>query len=358
MTTQILDDLEEIRRIDRGGMASLIAGLPEQFEKSSVMMNAVAWPAWTAAEFDHIAVLGMGGSAIGGDLVRAYLADELAVPMTVVRDYHLPRFISARTLAIASSYSGNTEETLSAVREAHARRCKIIALSSGGELGRLATEHGWPWVKLPGGFPPRAALGYSFSTLYSALAQTGLVPQPAQTLRGLAMFLTDRTTLFKPETPLRDNRAKRLAARVQGKIAAIYGAAGPMAIAALRWKGQICENAENLAMTGEAPEFNHNEVVGWGLPEGSSGSLMAIFLQSPDDHPRISRRFAIVQSLFERKKTTVEVITAEGENRLQRLFSVIQLADWVSFYLAILNGRDPTAIEAIDVLKRELGRTV
>jgi glucose/mannose-6-phosphate isomerase len=355
MSHDVLDNLEEIRRIDRSDMASLIAGLPGQLEKSADIFGMVRWPGWTAADFDHVAVLGMGGSAIGGDLVRVYLSDSLSIPMSVVRDYRLPRSVSARTLVIASSYSGYTEETLSAVGEAYARGCAIIALSSGGEVGRLAVEYGWPWVKFPGGFPPRTALGYGFSVLYLILAKIFDLPHPAQQLQDLAGFLAGRNAGLAPQTLRKDNYAKELAARIHGRIPVIYGASGLMGIAALRWKGQICENAENLAVAGEAPEFNHNEIVGWGLPDGSSNALIAIMLQSPDDHPRITRRFEIVRSLFKQKEIPAEIIAASGEDRLQHLFSVIQLADWVSYYLAILNGRDPTAVEAIDFLKRMIG---
>jgi len=356
MTGEILDNLDMIRRLEGAEMASLIAGMPEQLKESPAIFKAVQWPEWTAADIDHIVVLGMGGSAIGGDLVRVHLADALAVPMTVVRDYRIPRFVAARTLVFASSYSGNTEETLSAVGEAHARNSRIVALSSGGELGRLATEHGWPWVKLPGELPPRAALGYSFSALFLALARICLLPSPERQLQELASFLTRRTGALALETPVAHNRAKQLAAKLYGRIPAIYGAAGPMAIATLRWKGQVCENAENLAISGEAPEFNHNEIVGWGMPDRSEKALIAILIQSPDDHERITLRLQIVQSLLERKGIPVETVLAEGKDCLQRLFSVIQLADWVSFYLAVLNGLNPMAVKAIDFLKQELGR--
>jgi len=136
----------------------------------------------------------------------------------------------------------------------------------------------------------------------------------------------------------------------------IYGAAGMMAVAALRWKGQICENAENLALAGEAPEFNHNEVVGWGSPPEMIDYILAIFLQNADDHPQLTRRFDIVRRLFAEKGTPVEVVTASGDDPLQRLFSIIQFGDWVSLYLAFLNGVDPTTITAINHLKSELGR--
>jgi len=356
MTGAILDNLDAIRRSNGSEMASLIAAMPEQLTKAPAIFKAVQWPEWTAGEIDHIVVLGMGGSAIGGDLVRVHLADDLAVPTVVVRDYRIPRFVSARTLVFASSYSGNTEETLSAVGEAHSRGSRIVAVSSGGEVGRLATANGWPWMKFPGGLPPRAALGYSFSALLLALAGIFRLPSQEGQLRELAAFLTRRTVALSPDIPTKQNRAKQLAVNMHGRIPATYGAAGPMAIAALRWKGQICENAENLAMSGEAPEFNHNEIVGWGLPEGSENTLIAILIQSPDDHPRTTLRLQIVQSLLEQKGIPVETVLAEGENRLQRLFSVIQLADWASFYLAVLNDRNPMEVESIDFLKQELGR--
>lgn len=354
MPREILDNLERIRRIDHAGMERLIIGLSEQLEKSISIVNEIEWPTWTPAGFDGIVVLGMGGSAIGGDLVRSYLADTLPVPMAVIRHYDIPHFISDKTLVFASSYSGNTEETLSAVGQAQTRGCRIIALCTGGRLGQLAAKHGWPLVVLPGGFPPRAALGYSFTTLYLALARLGFIDDPAPAVRELSKFLSMGTEKLRPEVSFDRNRAKQLAANIHGHIPIIYGAVGATAVAALRWKGQFCENAENLAFAGEAPEFNHNEVVGWGLPQGSADKLIAVILESPTDHARITRRFEIVRSLLDKKGIPVETVMATGDNPLQHLFSHIQFGDWVSFYLAILNGVDPTPIAAIDYFKDKL----
>jgi len=354
MPREILDNLERIQRIDRSGMARLITGLPEQIAKSIAIVNEIEWPAWTTADFDSIAVLGMGGSAIGGDLVRSYLVDTLPVPMAVIRNYDVPRFVSDKTLIFASSYSGDTEETLSAVGQPQTRGCRTVVLCTGGQLERRAMEQGWPLVTLPGGFPPRAALGYSFTTLYLALAKFGFTGDPTLTLRKLSEFLSDGNEKFQPAVSFEKNEAKRLAAKIHGRIPVVYGAVGAMAVAALRWKGQICENAENLAFAGEAPEFNHNEIVGWGLPEGSADKLFAVVLQSPADHPRITRRFEIARSLLEKKSIPVETVTATGDDPLQHLFSLVQYGDWVSFYLAILNGVDPTPIAAIDYFKGKL----
>jgi glucose/mannose-6-phosphate isomerase len=356
MSSPILDDHARLRELDRSGMAALIARLPDQFTKAISLVQAVIWPAWPPDQVANIVVLGMGGSAIGGDLVRSFVAPDLALPFQVIRDYHLPGFVSSHTLVFASSYSGNTEETLTTVAEAASRGGRMIAVTSGGQLAGLAQEHNWPLIQLPAGFPPRAALGYSFASLLLALGRIGLIEDYASALRKLTDFLTERGQAFSPEIPLEYNSAKQLAAKIQGRLPAIYGAAGPLAVAALRWKGQMCENAENLALAGEAPEFNHNEVVGWGLPAGLQDHLIAIMLRSPDDHPRIARRFEIVAPLFSDKGTPVETVHAEGTDALQRLFSVIQFGDWVSLYLAVLNGVDPTAITAINHLKSKLGQ--
>lgn len=357
MPHEILDNLEQIRRIDRSGMVDLIVGLPEPIVKSIALAKDIEWPAWSSVDFDCIVVLGMGGSAIGGDLARSFLADTLTVPLAVIRDYRLPRFVGRKTLVLASSYSGNTEETLAAVLQARSRGCKVAAFCTGGRLARLAAENGWPLLTLPGGFPPRAALGYSFAALFLTLSKIGFIEDPSPALKDLSSFLTDRNSRFVAELPFNENDAKKLAAEIQGRIPVIYGAAGAMATAAVRWKGQLCENAENLAFAGEVPESNHNEVVGWGLPEGSADKLIAIMLQSPDDHPRIAQTFEIVHRLLQEKGIPVETVTATGNDPLQRLFSLIQHGDWVSFYLAILNGVDPTPIAAIDYLKSKSAET-
>jgi glucose/mannose-6-phosphate isomerase len=209
-------------------------------------------------------------------------------------------------------------------------------------------------VTLPGGFPPRAALGYSFTALYLALAKFGFTNEPVASLHQLSEFLKGRIQQLHPEIDFDNNEAKKLAAKIHGRIPVIYGAAGAMAVAALRWKGQFCENAENLAFAGETPEFNHNEVVGWGLPEGSTVKLIVVILQSPADHERISKRFEIVRSLADKKGIPVKTVMATGDNPLQHLFSLVQYGDWVSFYLAILNGVDPTPVAAIDYFKGKL----
>ena len=357
MSAEILDDLERIRQLDRSGMAPLIAGLPGQLAQTPRLVEAGSWPRWTRNDFDGIVVLGMGGSAIGGDLVRAYLGDTLPVPMSIVRDYRLPRWVNLRALVVASSYSGNTEETLRAVEEASRRSCRIIALCSGGELGRLAERYGWPIVALPGGFPPRTALGYSFAAVYLTLSRFGIVDNPVALLLRLSEFLNARNAALTPNVPLADNEAKRLASAIHGRIPVVYGAAGSMAVVALRWKGQVCENAKDLAFCGEAPECNHNEIVGWGLPSVSREKMITVFLRSVDDHPRVARRFDIVGQLLHDRGVLVETVWATGDKPLLRLFSLIQLGDWVSFYLAILNGVDPTPIAAIDYLKARLNET-
>jgi glucose/mannose-6-phosphate isomerase len=356
MPHPVLDNVTECRALDPSGMTELLTRLPGQFSESVALAAAVGRPKWPSSDLSQIIILGMGGSAIGGDLVRSHLTGTLPLPLQVVRDYRLPHYASPRTLVIASSYSGNTEETLAAVDVAHDRGCPIIALSSGGTLADKARAHDWPLVRLPGGFPPRAALGYSFSSLLLLLSTIGLVADPAPALHELAGFLMSRNNQLAPEIPFEQNPAKQLAAMIKGRIPVIYGAAGAMSVAALRWKGQFCENAKNLAWAGEAPEFNHNEVVGWGLPKNAMDILTAVFLRSADDHPRIARRFEIVRKLFTQQETPVEMIDAAGDNPLQRLFSIIQLGDWTSLYLAFLNGVDPTTITAIHYLKTELGK--
>jgi glucose/mannose-6-phosphate isomerase len=297
----------------------------------------------------------MGGSAIGGDVIRTVTAEHLKVPLFVCRDYRLPGFVDRQTLLFASSYSGNTEETLSAYAQAQAVGASIVCITSGGKLAELARIHHHPVFPLPGGLPPRAALGYSSIILLGAMISLGLVPEMQESVDETVDLLSRLVFTFGPAMPADKNAAKTLALSLHGNIVALYGSNTIMDPVAVRWRGQIEENAKGLAFHHLLPEMNHNELVGWEYPPDLLKRIAVVFLRDRFDHIQVQRRFDLTRQIIEEKAAVVHEVWSEGNSILARIFSVICLGDFVSFYLACLNGTDPTPVSVIESLKEKLG---
>ncbi|RME19678.1 MAG: bifunctional phosphoglucose/phosphomannose isomerase [Candidatus Zixiibacteriota bacterium] len=354
-TTQMLNDIEKIRAVDPGNMYNRIFDFPEQVAEA--LKLASGWNV-SAADFPdvkNIVVIGMGGSAIGGDLCRSLLSGQLMIPFHVCRHYQLPEFVDDESLVIASSYSGNTEETLSALDDALARKAMICALSTGGMLEDVAGLNEIPLLHLPTGLQPRAALGYSFVPIAALMEKLGLVKGITEQLSNAVTQLRDWRENYIEDTPVAQNLAKQLAQKMHGKLPIIYGGPTLTDVIAVRWKGQVCENAKNLAFANTYAEFNHNELVGWcEIVKPHTDHLMVVQLRDKGDHPQIARRMDIVKGIIE--KTGVEVIdvTSRGVTEIDRMMSLIQLGDFTSYYLAVLNEVDPTPVEAIETLKKAL----
>lgn len=351
-----LDALGSIGSRDPGNMYGAICSLPTQIRTAVTLAAAAAVDPGRFAGLQNIILCGMGGSAIGGDLARSLLIDTLPVPMIVCRDYRLPSFAGPASLVIASSYSGNTEETLTAFDQARARGCRLFAMTTGGQLQTIAEREQIPWTLLPGGLQPRAALGYSFVPLMLFLNRIGLSPFGPASFTALADFLEARAGGYGLSVPSDGNPAKQLALRLYGRIPVIYSGPSITDAVAVRFKGQINENGKMPAYAGQFPECNHNELVGWEVMGAFREYLRVIILRDSEDHQRVTARMEIVKELIEKQEVEVIDIRSEGADRLQRAFSLIHLGDFVSFYLAILNNVDPTPVEAIESLKNELTR--
>lgn len=352
----ILDDVEHIRSGDPGNMYNRVFDLPEHMAEA--LKIADAWKV-SAAEFadpKNIVLIGMGGSAIGGDIIRALLRDRLLVPFTVLRDYSLPEYVDDETLVIASSYSGNTEETLSALNDALGRKAMVAAISTGGLMKDVAELNDIPMAVLPEGLQPRAALGYSVVPILLFFEKIGLIKDTRKEVESAVAKLQLRREKYIEDSPLLSNPAKSMANNILGKTAIVYG--GPILTepVAHRWKGQICENGKNMAFANVFPECNHNELVGWNPKVlGDRAEKFVVFmLRDEGDHPKIRKRMNIVKSLIERCGTEVHDVHSMGERPLERMLSLIQLGDFVSYYLAVLNGVDPTPVDVIEQLKRSL----
>jgi len=350
---KLLESSAQYKRVDPDNFYELIADFPGQLRQAVEIARKFSW---TKKDFRpaNLVVAGMGGSAIGGDLVRSFLSNQLSVPFYVVRHYRLPAFVGAQTLLFASSYSGNTEETLAAFEDALKRKAEIICITTGGKLAARAGN--LPLITIPSGYPPRAALGFSFVPLFLSLGKIGLVKDYSEEILRLADFLEKQKRDWLKEVSLEANEAKKLAASFFGKIPLIYAGSDFMERVAVRWKGQICENAKQLSFFNFFPEFNHNELVGFGVLQHLESKLAAVFLQDKDDHPRVTLRMKIVEDVLKDKKVPVHRLSSQGETVLERMFYLILLGDFVSYYLAILNGVNPKPVEVIDYLKGQLER--
>ncbi|PJA29934.1 MAG: bifunctional phosphoglucose/phosphomannose isomerase [candidate division Zixibacteria bacterium CG_4_9_14_3_um_filter_46_8] len=347
-------DLDAIKKLDGNDMFSKLIQFPDQI-RSAISVGYEFIPSQIlSGRILNIVVAGMGGSAIGGDLARSYLSQDLKVPMMVHRDYALPGFVDENSLVIVASYSGSTEETLSAYSEGKRKKAKIIVISSGGELSLKAQQDGTPLIKIPEGFMPRAALGYLFFPILIALAKIGICSESKNMLLNVADFLEGRIPLFLPGVDEKSNPAKSIARKLYNRIPIIYSARKHYDAVSLRFKGQLSENSKSLAFCNVFPELNHNEFVGFEKLAINEDKLIVLIIRDQNDYDSIRKRMDIVSEMLEERGIETLIIQSRGELLLERIFSLIQLADFSSFYLAILNDCDPTPIDAIERLKREL----
>ncbi|HHW03776.1 MAG TPA: bifunctional phosphoglucose/phosphomannose isomerase [Thermoanaerobacterales bacterium] len=346
----MLDDLKTIRKLDKNGMLDLIYHLPENCEEAI----KIARDSIRGLRFHNIVnvvVTGLGGSAIGGDLIRMISQDHSVIPILVNRDYTLPAFVDEKTLVIASSYSGNTEETLASYQEALKRKAKVLVITTGGELKKRALSDEVPVITVPEGLPPRAALGYSFFPLLVALEEQGIVSRKHFKIEDTIKLLRETRDHLCPEVPETDNPAKLLAKKIHGKLPIIYGVSGITDVVAVRWKGQFNENAKHPAFFNAFPELNHNEIMGYEGDRDLLSKMEIVILRSPDENDRIKKRIDITKGLIEGVVSGVTEIWPKGESVLERMLYHIIFGDYVSAYLAILNQKDPTEIDFINTLK-------
>ncbi|MBM3790066.1 MAG: bifunctional phosphoglucose/phosphomannose isomerase [Acidobacteria bacterium] len=350
----ILDDAGAWQKADPSSLHQLLVSLPDQLRTAAAMeieQGGIASDEPPA----NVVVCGMGGSAIGGDVALSAIGEHLRVPLVVHRGYRLPPFAGPKTLVIASSYSGNTEETLSAYLDALRVGSRLACIASGGALAQHAREKRLPLCLIPGNLPPRAALGYSCVMILKLLESAGLTPGMAEDLQETIEVTSSLAQKLNRGVRTTDNRAKRLAASMHGRVSAIYSS-DRLAAAAYRWRCQIEENAKNLALHHVLPEMNHNELVGWALPQAVLRKIAAVFLRDQDDHPQVQRRIEWTREYVSGKAAETVEVWSEGRSRLARVFSVIYWGDFVSLYLAYLNLVDPTPVAVIEALKQELTR--
>lgn len=332
-------------------MYNLIAGFPQQVNKALALGRTIVAPA-PKHEIRNIVVAGMGGSGIGANIVESLVSAELALPYQITKSYSVPASVTKHTLFIACSFSGGTEETLSALAEAEKREATVFAITSGGKLLEIAQQKGYGYVVLPNEAPcPRAFLGYSLVQLLFTLHKFGFVSnafeQPLEA--SIAYLQAQQATL--------QTQAKELASLLKNKQVVVY-ADQTLEPVLVRLQQQINENSKQLCHLNVVPEMNHNELVGWGLPAEHYQNVTLLWVRHANEHPRVAKRIEICQTRLNAKAGIAIEIQAQGNTAVERALYLIHFFDWISFYLAEENQVDAFEIEPIIYLKDELAKFV
>ncbi|MEO0081300.1 MAG: bifunctional phosphoglucose/phosphomannose isomerase [candidate division WOR-3 bacterium] len=326
-------------------MLTLVLGLPEQIEQARAIADRVDYG--SVRRFDNVVVAGMGGSAIGGSVLRGLLGSELTLPIIVCRDYVVPAIVTRRSLFFAVSYSGNTEETLSAFEQARRIRCRVIAVTSGGRLAELAQRAGVPVVLLSAGLPPRAALGYLFVPLLVGLEQLRIC-------RSYRQDLVEAVGLIRKNRRLWLNRARVLARVLDSRLPVVYSTSRLLDAVAERWQCQLNENAKVMCHVNALPEQNHNELVGIGAPRFLAQRTVLIALLDAATHTRTRLRLKHLLEMTRTGYYRAVQLESQGRSELARIFSLLMLGDMVSVELARRRHVNPMPVARIDELKRRM----
>lgn len=345
---------------DRSNMRAVLRTFPEQVRHALEIAQQTPSLGHVSPEAE-ILIAGLGGSAIGADLVRSYCAATRGadrVRISVWRGYGVPSTVDQRTIFIASSYSGDTEETLSAYDAARKRTSHLLCITTGGKLAARAQRHRVPCIIIPAGFQPRCALGYSFFPLLMTVLSHAGVDDSARraTMRALPETLQVLEELSQQcAEPLATNPAYALARTLHGRCVVLYSSYERTDAVALRWRGQIQENAKQLAFSHVLPEMNHNEINGWQFPRDIIKQTAVILLRDRDDHRRVALRFQALEEILRvHNVKKIHTVQGKGSSLLARMMSLVYLGDWTSYYLALLNGVDPTPVPVISQLKQIL----
>jgi glucose/mannose-6-phosphate isomerase len=336
-----------------------VAGLPEQLAHAHEVAGGVHADAFPRGDtIRNIVVLGMGGSGISGDVAAAAFNDELPVPITVLKQIRTPAFVGPETLAIAVSYSGDTEETVSMASSAVERGAQLVAISCGGRLADVARDAGALHLPCPPGFMPRAAIGALVAPLLVTLYRAGLAPGAHANLVAAQAQLARRRDRCVPAVTGAANPARELARRLDRTIPIIYGGGALGGVAAYRWKCDVNENAKAPAFWHQYPELDHNEICGWGQHGDVTRQMLSLVeLRHGFEHKRLKLRFEATREIIEECVHQVLSVEAEGEGRLAQLLDLMYVGDWTSCYLALQSDVDPGPIDAIFDLKSRLAST-
>ncbi len=341
--------------IDKTGYKQVLLNFHQQIEAALPLFKN-SGVTLDSSKIKNILYFGMGGSGITGELLADVLFDELSVPLNVVRGYLSPAYCSSETLIIVSSYSGNTEETLSALQASVDKGAQILAITSGGKLAKMAVEKGWNLIKIPAGLMPRQALGYMFFPLYHLFGAAKLIKNYEEDLSKFIQFIADLNK--KNDYPHAGQHVLSLdlARTVQGKVPVIYSTAPYLKTISKRWQNQVHENGKSPAFANNLPEMNHNEIVGWESEMKHLDRFIVVFLENEKPHPRIQKRIELSKKIIKERGIEVVDIYTCGTTIMEKVFSLVVLGDWMSYFLALAYKKDPATIQNIDFLKEEMSK--
>ena len=337
---------------DRENMFGAIWDFPENLVDALKLGNEITL-SQSYINIQNVVVAGMGGSAIGGDVVSILEKDNLDIPFVVCRGYSLPNWVNEHTLVVCSSYSGNTEETLSALDDALNKKAQVCGITTGGELGKRLKKSGEDLVIIPSGLQPRAALAFSFVPMVKLLEKAGVLESGMETwIKHTIDALKEARELYCRESD--ENPVYELTQQVYNKIPIVYADNSTLGVAAVRLKGQFCENAKMLAYYNELPEFNHNEIVGWENNSNLFEHVFVFWLMDAHDNPRVKHRQEITQMVMNETGVDQDILEMTGNSFQERFLHMIHYGDWLSFWCAIAHGTNPSPVEKISRLKEEL----
>lgn len=344
---------KDIAKVDASGMLDTLEGFPDQIEETIDLVDTTPLP--SVFKVDNIIIAGMGGSAISGDIVQTFLRDRFEIPIHVNRDYDLPKWAHKNTLVFSQSYSGNTEETLSAFKHAYQKKCQIIGISSGGKLQEYCEKRAVPHIKIPPGYQPRAATAYLLFSLLLSLKKIGILHNIIDTEIAEVIHATKEISKTNNKSIVeKDNLAKQISSKIGTTMPHIYGW-GIYAPIARRWCTQFNENSKVIARYDVVPECNHNDIVGWSHnPQISKQCTCIVFRDEKLESLYMAKRLNFMREFFDDVAANIIEVPLRGKKTLEKMIVAMCLGDFVSCYLAIARDVDPTPVDIIEELKRAL----
>lgn len=346
----ILDNTNEMKRIDKSNMVEFCNSIAEHYRKSAKETEKIIIE---YSKPQNIVVAGMGGSAIGGELVKDYSRAKIRVPVVISRDYQLPEFVNKKTLVIATSYSGETEETLSSFLDAVKRKCMLFCISSGGPLLKYAEKLKIPYLKVQSGMPPRAALPYMLIPQLKCLEKLKLIQPFSDDLERAITILKKVSSENSPKKPVNRNFSKALALKLKNTVPVVYGFGSYRSIA-LRFKQQFNENSKIPAKWETFSELNHNETMGWEEAKELGNNFAVVILRDKSEPVEIRSRIKVTKELMNKNIDKIFEVWAYGRKQLSKMLSTITIGDFTSYYLVILNNIDPTPVKTVEIMKKKI----
>ncbi|MBM3702602.1 MAG: bifunctional phosphoglucose/phosphomannose isomerase [Actinobacteria bacterium] len=352
----ILDNPEKIKEIDKEGMLETEEKFYQQMLDAKEIADGADLGNIKGKDFEGVAFSGMGGSGFAGDIIKALIKDDINIPVEVVKGYNLPSFVKSGWLVVPVSYSGNTEETISAASKALDRGCEILIVCSGGELESIARSNNKTIIKIPSGLQPRGAIGYLFFPAYLALDHLDIMKIPSGDIEETLDLIKEKAGLYNREVSSDKNFAKKIALKISDNLPIVYGTEGLLSAVAYRLKCEFNENSKTPCWWNEFPELNHNETVGWERLKGTTRKFVLLVFREKNEGIRIKTRIDVTLNLIRENVSEVIEIPVEGKSKLAKVLSTMYLGDIVSVYLALLAGIDPGPVEKIQSLKAELSK--